>query len=112
MLELAFMSGIVLSTGVVGTLAKRFTETYTIKRKMEPECKRLQRLLSKDPNSPDGGEVVVRFESGNKVPFHAHDTTIHDDTGEIEKDAADGTIWFSGRSIESVELHQESLDEL
>lgn len=79
---------------------------------MNPQFRKLQELLSSDPNSDDGGEVMVRFESGKVVPFHSHDTTIDDQDLTITKDAADGTVWYSGESIEAVWIHQESVDDL
>lgn len=85
---------------------------YKINKNMDPEFKKFQRLLSSDPNSPEGGEVMVRFDSGQEVPFHEHDTVIHDQDHLIEKSASDGTIWYSANKIEAVWIHQESLDDL
>lgn len=79
---------------------------------MNPQFMKLQTLLSSDPNSEAGGEVMVRFDSGKVVPFHSHDTTLDDQELTIEKDASDGTVWYSGEKIEAVWLHKESVEDL
>lgn len=79
---------------------------------MNPEFNRVQELLSSDPNSDEGGEVMVRFESGKEVPFHSHDTTIDDQSLTLVKDAADGTVWYNGESIEAVWIHKQPVDDL
>lgn len=116
MIELAAIT----TGGIVGLWAAwRYTDEDLVdlkrqwrERNMDPEFKKFQRLLSSDPNSPDGGEVMVRFDSGKSVPFHEHDTTIHDEDLLIEKEAADGVVWYSARKIEAVWLHKEHLDVL
>lgn len=79
---------------------------------MNPQFQKLQSLLSSDPNSERGGEVMVRFDSGKEVPFHAHDTTLDDQELTIEKDASDGTVWYNGEKIEAVWLHKQSVENL
>ena len=79
---------------------------------MNPEFQKLQEMLSSAPNSDDGGEVIVRFDSGETVEFHQHDTVIHDQDVMIEREASDGVVWYDGSKIEALWIHRESVDDL
>lgn len=79
------------------------------RRNMNKNLKKVERLLANDPKSPHGGEVIVRFDSGETHEFHSHDTEIDDTKLVIKKTCSDGVMWFDGEKIEAVWVHQNTL---
>lgn len=95
-----------------GSWLRQKVSKVLIGETMTPQFRRLQTLLSSDPNSDEGGEVMVRFESGVEVPFHSHDTVLDDQELTITKDASNGTVWYDGEKIEAVWIHKQPVEDL
>lgn len=115
MIEYVIVTGVVVGVWAARDEIKYSADKYIDykkKQNMDPTLNHFQRLLFSEPNTPEGGEVMVRFDSGQEVPFHEHDTEVHDDTELIEKEATDGVVWYDGSKIEAVWIHRESLDEI
>lgn len=61
-------------------------------------------------NLEKNGEVMIRFDTGERLELHKHNVKFDDDVKEIIVDVASKTYWIDAQKIAYYWIHKEDIE--